>query len=253
MSRIFILLLPIIMFGQIIRFAPLPIDTENNLYKKYQPLLNYLSKATNDKYKFVYYNNYKKLLNNFKAGKVDMIILGALPYLRLKSEFKDVKPIGTFLNKNNQPYYTCQIITSDEHINSLNDIDINTKIFLTNKLSTCGYLMTQYMFKKANKNLDDYNYKYVGNHINVVFYTTLYNNAIGDVKSSIANTYKHFIKVIDTSIHIPGFSIVVNTKNVRMSQINSISKALDNYPGIIATPKNFYEPIEKIKNSIKVK
>jgi len=248
----FLLFLPMIIFAQVIRFSPLPTDTIDNLYTKYEPLLKYLSKKTGDEYKFVYSPTYKVLLDNFKSGKVDLITLGALPYLRLKEEFIYIKPIVTFLNKYKKPYYTCQIITSDNNINSLDDISMDTTVFLTNKLSTCGYLMTQYMFKKANKDLEEYNYKYVGNHVNVVYNVTLYNNAIGDVKSSIAKEYSHFVRVIDTSIRIPGFSLFVNTQKLSKKQIKKITDSLKHYVNVIITPKDFYKPIEKIREEIKV-
>jgi len=249
-----LLFLPVFIFAQVIKFAPLPTDTANSLYDKYQPMLEYLSKNTKDEYKFVYIPTYKELLNSFQKGEVDMIILGALPYLRLKQQFSKAKAIVTFLNKYKKPYYRCEIITSDKAINSLNDIDENTKIFLTNKLSTCGYLMTQYMFKKAHKNLDDYNYKYVGSHVDVVFNTTLYNNSIGDVKSSIATEYKYYIKVIDKSIKIPEFSLIVNENKISKEKINKIALLLTKYnKKIIITPKGFYDVVEKVLKKIEVK
>jgi len=247
-----VLFLPLLIFAQVIKFSPLPTDTVNNLYHKYEPLLKYLSQKTGDTYKFVYSPTYKKLLENFKSGKIDMMTLGALPYLRLKKEFKYIKPIITFLNKSKEPYYTCQIITNDKDINSIHDITSKTKVYLTNKLSTCGYLMTQYIFKKHHKTLRDYHYKYVGNHVNVVYNTTLYNNSIGDVKSSIAREYRHFIKVIDTSIHIPGFSLFINTQTVPENKIQEMIKVLHNYPNVIITPKDFYQSIEQITQQIKV-
>lgn len=182
-----------------------------------------------------------------------MIVLGALPYLRLKQNFKSAKAIVTFLNKFKKPYYTCQIITSDKEIKTINDITQNTKIFLTNKLSTCGYLMTQYIFQKQNKNLDNYNYQYVGSHIDVIFNVTLYNDSIGDVKSSIAKEYSHFIKIIEQSVKIPEFSLVVNTNTLSKNKIDKIIDVLKKYPKVIITPKDFYNSIQNILKNIKVK
>jgi len=250
MFKVLIFIIPILVFSQIIKFAPLPIDTANNLYNKYAPMLEYLSKQTKDEYKFVYAQTYKDLLNNFKNGNIDIVILGALPYLKLKQHFKSALPILTFLNKNKSPYYTCQIITSDLKIKSINDISKNTKIFLTDKLSTCGYLITEYIFHKYNKTLKNYNYTYESNDVNVVYNVTLYDNSIGNIKSNIAKKYINFIKIIDTSIKIPEFSLVVNTNKISPKKIEKIiSVLLENREykqKLIVTPKNFYQPIEKI-------
>jgi ABC-type phosphate/phosphonate transport system substrate-binding protein len=195
-----------------------------------------------------------------------------LPYVRLQEKVTNSKPIVTFLNKNGKPFYTCQLITSDNNIKSLNDIRKDTKILLTNKLATCGYLMTEYIFKKQGKTLNNYAHKYIGTHIDVVFNVTLKDNLIGGVKSKVADNYHHFIKILDESSTIPEFSLVVNKNIVNLKQQNKIIdalislKPLDNKIdktlmlnwssnikyGAIKTEKNIYKSILKILKEIKV-
>jgi phosphonate transport system substrate-binding protein len=271
--RLLLLFIPFILFSDVIRFSPQPVDKSINLYKQYQPMLDYLEEKTGLKFKFVYSATYDELIDNFIKNKVDMIEIGSLPYIRLQEKVKNSKPLVTFLNKNSKPYYTCQLITSDDNIKSVKDINSNTKILLTNKLATCGYLMSQYILKQNGKSLDDYEYKYIGTHIDVVFNTTLKNNLIGGVKSKVADNYHHFIHVIGDSILIPEFSLVVNTNNVEPSQENKIINAITSLKplenkvdynlmfnwsnnikyGAIKTPKNIYKDVQKVLKDIKVK
>ena len=251
------------LWAKVINFSPLPMDSSINVYKQYQPMLQYLKKETGLEFKFVYSASYKELIANFISGKVDMIEAGALPYVKLKKKFPIAKPIVTFLNKNSKPFYTCQMITSDKNIKSLKDINSNTKIFLTRKLSTCGYLMSEYMLNKIDKSLKNSNYKYIGTHTDVVFNTTMYDDAVGGVSSKVAQKYTHLISIIDTSIKIPEFSLVVNSQTITPSQIKKIQNAFLSIKdknkwnnnakyGAIKTPTNFYHKITEITNKIKI-
>lgn len=82
-----LLFLPILLFSQVIKFSPLPVDTANNLYKKYNPLLEYLSKQTGDTYKFVYIPTYKRLLQNFKKGKNRYDSFRSFTIFKIKTKF----------------------------------------------------------------------------------------------------------------------------------------------------------------------
>jgi ABC-type phosphate/phosphonate transport system substrate-binding protein len=61
------------LFANVIRFSPQPVDKSINLYKQYQPMLEYLEEKTGLKFKFIYSATYEELIDNFKNNRVDMI------------------------------------------------------------------------------------------------------------------------------------------------------------------------------------
>lgn len=138
-------------FSDTIRFSPLPMDNSPRLFEQYKHMLKYLEKETGYKFEFIYSKSYRDLLKKFKSGKIDIIELGPLPFVRLKDEFKGAEPFLTFNSKDGKPFYNCVLVTKDKNINSLSNINKNTKVGLTRNLSTCGYLMSEHIFIENNK------------------------------------------------------------------------------------------------------
>jgi phosphonate transport system substrate-binding protein len=227
MKLFFVLyLLSAALYAKTIRFSPLPMDKASVLFEQYNNMLKYLEKETDYKFEFVYSSSYQDLITKFKNGKIDIIEIGPLPYVKLKEQFNDVEPFLTFNSKKGKPFYRCFIVTKDPKLDSLENIKDPT-IMLTSKLSTCGYLMSEFMFRKKRKSLENFNYRYVGTHTNVLLNILLEQNSIGTVKSTVLNKYEHFnfTKLI-YSPAIPGFAFVANKKNIDNKQIKDIQNAI---------------------------
>lgn len=213
--------------AKVINFSPLPMDKAPKLFIQYDLMLKYLQKETNIKFNFIYSSSYKDLIRNFQDGKIDVIELGALPYVKLKQKFKQAEPFLTFNSKSGNPYYTCNLITKEKNINSFSDILNTNEVILTKSLSTCGYLMSELIMKKNNKTLKNFNYQYVGTHSNVLLKLLLDENSIGTVKSTVLNKYNQFeFKNLAKSPNIPGFAFIYNMNNLNKEDIKKIQKAI---------------------------
>jgi len=213
--------------AKVINFSPLPIDKAPKLFIQYSQLLNYLEKETGYKFKFIYSSSYKELIKNFEEGKIDIVELGALPYVRMKEKFKDAYPFLTFNSKDGKPYYTCNLVTTEENINDFNDVNNKIDLILTRPLSTCGYLMSEHIMREHTLSLKDFKYQYVGTHSNVLLNLLLKENTIGTVKSPILDKYRQFkFKTLAKSPNIPGFSFIANKNTTSQEQINKIQKAI---------------------------
>jgi len=221
--------LVVCLYGQtkVINFSPLPMDKAPKLFIQYDLMLKYLQKETNIKFNFIYSSSYKELIRNFQDGKIDVIELGALPYVKLKQNFKQAEPFLTFNSKSGNPYYTCNLITKEKNINSFSDILNTNEVILTKSLSTCGYLMSELIMQKNNKTLKNFNYQYVGTHSNVLLKLLLDENSIGTVKSTVLNKYDQFkFKNLAKSPNIPGFAFIYNMNNLNKEDIKKIQKAI---------------------------
>jgi len=213
--------------SKVINFSPLPMDKAPKLFIQYDQMLKYLQKETNIKFNFIYSSSYKELIRNFQDGKIDVIELGALPYVKLKQKFKQAEPFLTFNSKDGNPYYTCNLITKEKNINSFLDIVNTNDVILTRSLSTCGYLMSELIMQKNNKTLKNFNYQYVGTHSNVLLKLLLDENTIGTVKSTVLNKYDQFkFKNLAKSPNIPGFAFIYNMNNLNEEHIKKIQKAI---------------------------
>jgi phosphonate transport system substrate-binding protein len=218
------------LFADTIKFSPLPMDKSSKIFLEYTNMLKYLEKETGYQFEFVYSSSYEELLNNFKNGKIDIIELGPLPYVKLKENCKYADPFLTFKSKEGKASYTCDILTTNTNMKNLNDVfnqKKKNKIILTRKLSTCGQLMTEYIFNDYNQTLKNFEYNFVGTHSNVLLNLLLKENSIGTVKSTVANKYKHLkFNKIAQSPDIPGFTFIANKNKMTRSQINTIQNAI---------------------------
>ena len=213
--------------AKVINFSPLPMDKAPKLFIQYTPMLEYLEKETGMKFKFNYSSNYDEIIEKFKKGELDIIELGPLPFVKLKDKYTDANAFLTFLTKNGEDSYTCEFLTTDKNIKTLNDINTDINIKLTRKISTCGYLMSEFMLRENGKSLERLNYEYIGIHSNVLLALLLEDKTAGSAKSTIVNKYKHFdFHTLKSSPPIPGFAFVANMKTISNKQIEKIQEAL---------------------------
>lgn len=223
---VFILLLSSI-FARVINFSPLPVDKAPKLFVEYEPLLKYLEQETGYKFKFNYSKNYVEIIEKFESGQLDIIELGPLPYVKLKEKYTDAYAFLTFLSKKGKDSYTCEFVSTDKNIKSIQDINKDVNIKLTRKLSTCGYLMSEFILQNSGKSLKNLNYEYVGAHTKVLLDLLLEENTAGTAKSTIVDKYEHFnFTKLGSSPSIPGFAFVANKKTISNEEIKNIQKAL---------------------------
>jgi len=214
-------------YAKVINFSPLPMDKAPKLYTQYNVMLKYLEEQTGYKFNFIYSASYKELIRNFKEGKIDIIELGALPYVKLKEQFEDAYPFLTFNSKYGKPNYSCDLITTEKNINKFSDIVHSNEVILTRSLSTCGYLMSEYIMEEKGESLKNFHYQYVGTHSNVLLKILLEENTIGTVKSTVLDKYSQFkFKTLAKSPNIPGFAFIANKNTIGSKEIKAIESAI---------------------------
>jgi len=227
---------------KILTFTPLPIKKQSKLAEEFLPLYSYIEKKTGIKTKFVYENDYSTIIEKFKQNKIDIVLLGPLPYAKLNQTYKFNEPIITFKQKSGNPYYKCVLAKfGKDKIN----FDEKLKIALTQPLSTCGYYMTNILLKnKYNINLEEQSYDYIMSHSNVLIQVLEGNFNIAGVKDNIAHGFSSLgIRVIEQSKYLPGFSLIVNTKTVSPEEIKTIQNI------ILSIPQSSYQKWEGISSN----
>lgn len=202
-------------------------DKAPKLLLQYSPMLEYLEKETGNSYNFVFSANYDEIIKNFQDGKIDIIELGPLPFVKLKQEYAYAQPFLTFLTKEGEASYTCEMLTTDKNIKSISDIDEKVHINLTRRISTCGYLMSEFILRNNGKTLKNLDYEYVGAHSTVLLHTLLEVMSVGCAKSTVLNKYKSFnFYTLASSPKIPGFAFIANQKTINQKDIDKIRNAI---------------------------
>lgn len=207
-------------------FAPLPMKDKKTIYNQFSPMIKYLENKLNSKIKLDYNSSYEQILKKFIDGKIDIAYLGPLPYLSLESKDKDLVPLVNFKNKSGNTSYTCSFvsfITNDYPKEGMK----NTKIALTQALSTCGYLFVNDILNKSNINIEENKYRYLGQHDKVAKNVIIDKFKYGALKTDIAEEYFHLgLKELKRSKPIPNFILVANTKTLEKEMIDKIKQSI---------------------------
>ena len=210
----------------IIRFAPLPMESASKTLEIFTPFVKYLEKKSGKKIKYVYRSTNIDVMNGLKSGEIDIAYFGPLPYAKIKQEFKDTIPIAQYLEKNGKKTYTCTVFKRKGDKISLNNMK-NTKIALTHKYSTCGYAFVYDVLSEHNSNIDNNNFKYIGSHYEAIAEVLTGDFEIGGVKTSIFNKHKHLdIESIAISKPNPGLMIVANGSTLSKKEIKEIKNII---------------------------
>lgn len=217
-KSLFFLLFTINVFARDhIVFSPLPMQDEKTTFNTFYPMLKYLEKKLHKKVVFKYIQNYKKLLNDFQYGKIDLAYLGPLPYVELKKQYKYAEALVLFKNENGETTYTCSLVTTVGAKES-------KKVALTQPLSTCGYLSVNTLLHNT---LENYKYRYICRHDLVALAVLKGKFDLGGLRTSIAQKYYHLgLEEIGRTKKLPMFSLIGNTKNLSKNELNDITTSL---------------------------
>ena len=251
------LFLPLSVQAETLTFAPLPMESKEAAIGHWRPLLIDLEKAIGATIRLEYSDNYEDNLEKFKAGKIDLIHLGPLPYVALRKEFSAAQPIIHCNEKNGTATYTCAIIAPADAKLKLKDLK-NKKIALTQALSTCGYLSTQGLMQAAGRSLEQNRYRYLGKHDEVALAIARGEFDAGGLKTSVGKSYAHMgLAVLAETPPLPGFALIANGNTLSGTRIQQIRDALlsaspeakqgwgENRYGVVAAHDQDYQAIRQ--------
>ena len=198
-------------------FAAVPITNKKNTFKTFYPMIKSLENKLNKKILFYYSDDYEEILKDFKNSKIDLAYLGPLPYIQLKNDYPFAQLLINFKNKENLSTYSCSLVKFLKNENM-------KKVALTQGLSTCGYLSVNSLL---NNKLENYEYKYLGEHDEVALSIIRGEFDMGGIRTSIIKDYYHLgLEEISRTNNFPGMALVANAKTLDPVYLNEIKEIL---------------------------
>lgn len=230
-TRLFLLLVLLMLNSSIVQaasiaFAPLPMENRETIVKQVAPMMSFLKDKTGFDFHFEYSDSYAELLRKFQQGVIDLAYLGPLPYVTLKEMAPQAHPLVFFNEASGEPLYTCSIVALGD-----SDIDLgqarNMKVALTQPLSTCGFLSTNGLLRKAGSSLAENWYRYLNKHDEVALAVVRGDFDFGGVKTAIGKKYKHLglVSLAETD-PMPSFALVANSRTLAPDVMEAIGNAL---------------------------
>lgn len=215
----------------VLRFSPLPMESPQKVMLQFKPMWLYLEQQLGVEIQVEYVHDYGELLQKMQDGQIDFAYLGPLPYVTLKNRFDAAVPLVHFKEADGSPFYTCSLIMTKQTKDNLKALK-GKRIALTQPLSTCGYLSTNFLLQEtAGISMEDTKYRYVDRHDEVALSVVRGDFEAGGIKSAIGTKYEGLgLMMAGKTQPLPGFGLVVNSVTVPKPLIDRMRDAMINVP-----------------------
>ena len=124
----------------------IPHSSGVKMVRKWQPLVEYLSKKLGTKVESVFKSSYRDVISALSDGSMDICLTGAFVYILAKQEI-DIKPVARRIINNSSMYRSIIIVRKDSKIDSFKDLK-NKRFAFTDKISTTGYFLPVAMMRQ---------------------------------------------------------------------------------------------------------
>jgi len=244
------LVAPVTQAEQVIRFAPLPEEDTKIVHEQFQGLADYLQEETGLSIRWVRLRDYADIVEQFRAGDIDLAYLGPLPYVILARDHAPTRPLCCFRDADGAAAYTCSLVVYGGSGLTLDRLK-GVRFGLTQPYSTCGYLAASRMLATVGLSLtgDGNSFRYAGSHSEAALGVVQGRYDVAGIKTAIAGRYQHMdLDVIATSPAYPGFNLVANAATLDAATIERLQTALLRLdpkarPGLAERMKGWGNPV----------
>lgn len=166
---------------RVLRIGILPDESEEELYRRYTPLLDYLEQETGLSIKLNVPDSYKALLELFAAKTVDLAYFGGFTFVKANMEHAAVPLVMRDVDTR---FTSVFIVNGKSRVRELQDTGIERFSF-GSRLSTSGHLMPRHFMASEKGIIPEEHYssvRYSGRHDLTAFWVR-----DGEVDLGVAN------------------------------------------------------------------
>jgi phosphate/phosphite/phosphonate ABC transporter binding protein len=211
--------------GDILKMGVIPLESPAEMYRRFTPLTEYLSRALGKRVKLSISTNFEQTLKNLEEGVTDFAFLTPTTYIDARKRFGVVLLVKAL--RRGVPYTHAAIVT--RRVSGITRIeDIAGKRFaFGDQMSTSSYLVPLQMLTSTGIKLEDLkDYGFLGHHDDVARAVISGEYDAGGLRESTAKEFEdRGLEVIKTSFEIPEFNICAS-KNIDESMMGRIKTSL---------------------------
>lgn len=211
---------PLIRFGVIPRYNPLV------MYKRYQPIMDYLTAETPYRFELKISRDYPEAVRFLQQGVTQISSLGDVTFAEANLRYQAM-PILKPLNKDGQPFYRSAIIVrQDSPLQRISDLR-GKRMAFGSLHSTSGNLIPRYLLWNNGVRMQDlHSFTNLQHHDAVAKAILKGQFDAGAVKDVVAEKYKpHGLRILAWSEPIPAVPLVVK-RNTPPKVVQAITQAL---------------------------
>lgn len=210
--------------------APMPIEKPELVKRQWKPFSDHLEKTAGVTVRIEHFPSLDTVLAEFRAGRIDLVVLGPLPYLALHDTLHDskaqIEPLVSFREKDGQATLRCALVAPAEAKLAVRDIK-GKKIAFSQPLCTCCWFAGEVLLRAAGGSQEKNRFRYLGNHHEVGLAVVRGEFDVGVMLAGVAREFAGLgLTVIAETPPFPGFTLVANTTTVTPEQRARIRQAL---------------------------
>jgi len=193
--------------GGALKMEVIPLDEPTEMYRRFTPLAEYLSRATGRRVEVSVAGDYAQTLKDLGDGKTDLAFLTPTTYIEAQKKSGALLLVKAL--REGVPYTHAAIVArADRGITRLEEIK-GKRFAFGDKMATLSYLVPRAMLAEAGVGLDDLKeFAFLGHHDDVAKAVIAGEYDAGGLRESEARRYgDRGLAVIKTSIEIPEFNI----------------------------------------------
>ncbi|MBI4689818.1 MAG: phosphate/phosphite/phosphonate ABC transporter substrate-binding protein [Nitrospirae bacterium] len=209
----------------LIRFGVVPLESPAEMFMKFSPLADYLTKKLGRKVELKVAIDFEEAVNDIGKNITQVCYMTPSTYIEAHGKY-DIEVIAKAL-RDGKPYQHSVIVTrADRNINSVEDIKGKTFAF-GDFHSTSSHIVPRAMLLEAGIALKDLQYyNYLGHHDDVANAVLNGEFDAGGIMETTAHKFKdQGLKFLKVSENIPEFNICVN-KSLGKEDLNLLRSAL---------------------------
>jgi phosphate/phosphite/phosphonate ABC transporter binding protein len=191
----------------LVKLGIVPLESPAQMYKKFQPLAEYLSQKIGREVVFKLTPTFSEAVRDIGTGAADICYMTPSTYIEAHEKY-GVELMAKAV-RNGVPYSHTMIVTrKDSQINTIDDLK-GRKFAFGDKMSTSSYLVPLYMLSRAGVKLSDLSeHRFLGHHDDVAKAVLLGEYDAGGIRETTAYQFMDKgLRLVKTSEDIPEFNI----------------------------------------------
>ncbi len=212
---------PVRYFGVVSRYTP------REIYRGYQPIMDYLTENTPFRFELKLSESYKGTVHQLGTGEISIASLGSFIYVTMKDEY-NLEVILKPLTQDGNNVYQSMFITQDTStIQRLTDLKGKSVVF-PSKESLTGQWMPTIIYNETNLESNDLKkMAFVSHHTTVAAKVLSGEYDAGVVKAVVAKAYRDKgLRIFHTSPPRPTIPLVVSAQTDSLTRQSIIDAFL---------------------------
>ena len=216
-----------------LRLSAIPLAGAETMVRDFEPLARVLGRLVGRPVEFVYMDRHEKVLEALRTGRIELAVMGPLPYAELvgfgpgQLPPATIRPLVRFKEADGQGTYRCVLVAFPDDQVVLSRAQGLT-VGMANRLSTCGPLSARSLLAAAGVNLTYMRHLYLGHLTDVARAVVAGRVPLGAINEAVARQHESLgLQVLARTEPLPGFVLVAHAQRVDRETLALLARLPD--------------------------